>query len=108
VTLQGFLDIVSEATDKADDFKPVFSRKPDMKIGNRESTKFDQGNFHAPAVPEKPLKFQKLQLERLLSGEINPNDKPVNRQHIEALLIPLNNALRKELSDSADSAVYKV
>jgi hypothetical protein len=42
------------------------------------------------------------------NGEINPNDKPVNRQQIEALLIPLNNALRKELSDSADSAVYKV
>lgn len=119
----------------ADECKPVFStngftgknspklgftRKKDMKMRESKelSTSKDSlmnwtlfvapGNLHAPAVPEKPLKFQKLQLERLLCGEINPNpDKPVNRQHIKALLIPLNNALRKELSESADSAIYK-
>ena len=47
-----------------------------------------------PPLPEKPIRFKKRQLERLLNGDINPNDKPIDKNEIEALLIAICKAAK--------------
>ena len=58
----------------------------------------DSLNLPAPKLPEKSLRFQKIQLERLLAGKIRPPPKKgiQSKHHIRALLIPINHKLRAE------------
>ena len=59
-----------------------------------------------PPLPEKSLKFKKLQYEKMLAGKINPpskNGKVLKKSDIKALLVQINNALKSECKSECDS-----
>ena len=59
----------------------------------------------SPPLPEKSLKFKKLQYEKMLAGKINPptkNGKVLKKSDIKALLVPINNALKSEGKSESD------
>ena len=58
-----------------------------------------------PPLPEKSLKFKKLQYEKMLAGKINPpskNGKVLKKSDIKALLVQVNNALKSEDKSECD------
>ena len=58
-----------------------------------------------PPLPEKSLKFKKLQYEKMLAGKINPpskNGKVLKKSDIKALLVQINNALKSECKSECD------
>ena len=55
-----------------------------------------------PPLPKKPLRFQKLQIERLLAGKLNPPpSRSINRRkyHLNSLLSKINQDLGIETSE---------
>ena len=59
-----------------------------------------------PPLPEKSLKFKKLQYEKMLAGKINPpskNGKVLKKSDIKAFLVQINNALKSECKSECDS-----
>ena len=60
-------------------------------------------NASPPALPEKPLKFKKKQLERLLEGLIKPSNKPINQSDIISLLSQMNIAQKNEACEHSIS-----
>ena len=58
-----------------------------------------------PPLPEKSLKFKKLQYEKMLAGKINPpckNGKVLKKSDIKALLVQINNALKSQVKTECD------
>ena len=58
-----------------------------------------------PPLPEKPIRFKKKQLEGLLNGDIKPNDKPIDKNEIKALLIAICNAAKIDTINK-DATMY--
>ena len=52
-----------------------------------------------PALPSKPTRFEAKQLERLLSGELNP-PRPLDRSAVLATLVQLKVQLGEEMGEN--------
>ena len=76
--------------------KSTQKKSSDKKLAKKPppSPKCPPKKIFDPPLPEKPIRFKKKQLERLLNGDINPNDKPIDKNEIKALLIAICNAAK--------------
>lgn len=75
--------------------KIIVAASKKMEDNRKTWTFFVDKSALPPPIPEKPLAFKKRQIEKLLMGEIRPIIGPINHKEIRALLIPINNKLKK-------------
>ena len=87
--------------------KSTQKKSSDKKLAKKPppSPKCPPKKIFDPPLPEKPIRFKKKQLERLLNGDIKPNDKPIDKNEIKALLIAICNAAKID-TITEDETVY--
>ena len=86
------MDIVENRL--GDDFQtPEVSSEVVVSLDNTSFQQIleDYVDIEPPPIPEKTLRFKKIQLEAILMGKISPTSKLLNRNNIKGLLIPISN-----------------